>query len=126
MIEEGEDELICDFAETYNIYDYRSFPIELIATLANGLRSDSRIRMKLSGEKDVNFMTNRLMIMLYDRINWIAWSRSKDGQDGINRPESIYSIVYDSEPDAEFETFESGDDFMREWNKRIQNGNNNS
>lgn len=126
MIEEGEDELICDFAETYNIYDYRSFPIELIATLANGLRSDSRIRMKLSGEKDVNFMTNRLMIMLYDRINWIAWSRSKDGQDGINRPESIYSIVYDSEPDTEFETFESGEDFMKEWNKRIQNGNNNS
>ena len=126
MIEKGEDELICDFAETYNIYDYKAFPIEFIATLACGLRTDSRIRMKLSDEKDIGFFTDKLMVMMYDRLNWIAWSRSKDGADGVNRPSSIYDLIYDTEPESEYASFKSGEDFMKEWNKRIQNGNNNS
>lgn len=44
-----EDALICDFAETYHILDYRALPVEQQAVLASGLRDNSRSKMKLSG-----------------------------------------------------------------------------
>ncbi len=46
MIRLDEDALICDLAETYHIFDYRSLPLKLVATLSVGLRDDSRIKMK--------------------------------------------------------------------------------
>lgn len=48
MIHEDRQALICDLAETYRIFDYRSLPMRLVATLSVGLREDSRIMMKLS------------------------------------------------------------------------------
>lgn len=50
MIILDEDSLICDFAETYHIYDYKALPLKLAATLANGLRRDSRIKMALADQ----------------------------------------------------------------------------
>ena len=38
MLNAGEDELVCDFAETYHILDLRALPVPLAATLAWGLR----------------------------------------------------------------------------------------
>ena len=49
MIELDEDALICDLAETYQIYDYRSLPVKLVATLSAGLRDDSRIKLRAAG-----------------------------------------------------------------------------
>ena len=46
MIRLDEDALICDLAETYHIYDYRSLPLKTVATLSAGLRDDSRIKLK--------------------------------------------------------------------------------
>lgn len=46
MIKLDEDALICDLAETYHIYDYRSLPVKLVATLSAGLRDDSRIKLE--------------------------------------------------------------------------------
>ena len=51
MIEIDEAALICDLAETYHIYDYRSLPVKLVATLSAGLRDDSRIRLKAVDSK---------------------------------------------------------------------------
>jgi len=45
MIELSEDALICDLAETYQIFDYRSLPVQLVATLSAGLRDNSRIKL---------------------------------------------------------------------------------
>ena len=45
MINLSEDALICDLAETYHIFDYRSLPVKLAATLSAGLRDDSRSKM---------------------------------------------------------------------------------
>ena len=49
MLERSEDSLICDLAETYHIYDMRSFKASYIAILAAGLREDSRVMMLFSG-----------------------------------------------------------------------------
>lgn len=46
MMELDEDALICDLAETYHILDYRSLPVQLVATLSAGLRDNSRIKLK--------------------------------------------------------------------------------
>lgn len=51
MISRDEDALICDMAETYNIYDIKSLPLPYLATLASGLGMDSRIRLKAEGLK---------------------------------------------------------------------------
>ena len=40
--------MICDLGETYQIYDYKSYPVSLIATLAVGLGPESRIKRYLS------------------------------------------------------------------------------
>ena len=45
-MELDEDALICDLAETYHILDYRSLPVQLVATLSAGLRDNSRIKLK--------------------------------------------------------------------------------
>ena len=49
MINLDNDALICDLAETYQIYDYRSLPVKLVATLSAGLRENSRIKLKAVG-----------------------------------------------------------------------------
>lgn len=46
MIKLNEDALICDLAETYHIYDYRSLPLKTVATLSAGLRDSSRIKLE--------------------------------------------------------------------------------
>ena len=46
MIKLDEDALICDLAETYHVYDYRSLPVKLVATLSAGLRDDARIKLR--------------------------------------------------------------------------------
>ena len=46
MIKLDEDALICDLAETYHVYDYRSLPLKTVATLSAGLRDDSRIKLE--------------------------------------------------------------------------------
>lgn len=51
MIALDEDALICDFAETYHIYDYRNIPASYAATLAVGLRDDSRIKLLMADRK---------------------------------------------------------------------------
>ena len=50
MIKLDKNALICDLAETYQVYDYRSLPARTAAAFSVGLRDDSRIRRKISGE----------------------------------------------------------------------------
>lgn len=49
MYAADRDALICDMAEIYHIYDVWSIPVSLFATLACGLRSNSRIKMRMAG-----------------------------------------------------------------------------
>ena len=87
MINTDEDALICDLAETYGIYDYRSLPLKTVAAFSVGLRANSRIKMKLSGmelEPDIY-----LLAAIVDRLSILLWRQTKDGTEGINPPELI-------------------------------------
>ena len=70
MIALDENALICDLAETYQIYDYRSLPVKLVATFSAGLREDSRIKKKIRGTK-VSF-TEEALARFYDLFHFFV------------------------------------------------------
>ena len=109
MIKKDEDALICDLAETYQIYDYRQLPANLVAVFSVGLRENSRIRMSLSEEKLTIEQT--MMAGILDRLSILLWSKTKDGQKGINQPKSIIESV-NEKPKEKITSFNSGEDFM--------------
>ncbi len=81
MLRTDEDALLCDFAETYNIYDLGSLPVKTVAALAFGLREDSRIKMIMAGLKvPVNQM---LLAHIADSANFIKWTKTEAA---VNNP----------------------------------------
>lgn len=119
MIGIGEDLLICDFAETYRIYDYKQLPVKYAATLAVGLRDNSRIKMEMAKTKGT--FEERMLTMIFDVLNIIKYLHTQDGYDGVNQPERIYPVLFDKnyKPKEEkniYMRFKSGEDFKRAWN----------
>lgn len=102
--------MICDLAETYNIYDYKQLPVYRVAVFVCGLRSDSRIMMKVSQTKVQ--LDSMLLAGIADRLSLLLWQRTKDGQHGRNRPVSIVEQLA-NKPKAEHEEFifNSGEEF---------------
>ena len=87
MIAKDKNALICDFAETYRIYDMDQLPVKTAAVLACGLRDDSRIKLELLGER--YSVETLLLAGILDRLSILVWQRTEDGQNGTNRPLSI-------------------------------------
>ena len=118
MIALDEDALICDFAETYHIFDIYSMPMLYVATLAIGLRDNSRIKMAFNGLK-VEPQT-LLLAHIADNTAINTWFKTKDAETGQNRPKSIVRALCDKDKTEESPTFETGDDFIKEW-ERVNN-----
>ena len=76
MINLNEDALICDLAETYKIYDYRSLPVRLAATLSAGLRDNSRIKL-LMADSSVSLETH-ILASIADNLTLLRAGFSKD------------------------------------------------
>lgn len=111
MINTDEDALICDLAETYHIYDYRSLPIQTVAAFSVGLRTNSRIKVKLSGlpvEPDIF-----LLASIVDRLSVLVWRQTKDGEKGINAPKMLISELMGDDGE-DIVSFVSGEEFERE------------
>ena len=101
MIALDEDALICDLAETYGIFHYRALPLITIATLAGGLRPNSRIHARMSGIS-VPFDT-MILAQGVDLLASIRWMLSEDGQKGRNAPNRLSLKLIDRSAE-EFET----------------------
>ena len=108
MISTDEDALICDFAEYYNIYDYRGLPAEYAATLAVGLREDSRIKKKMSGIV-VSLPTDYLLAFIADRLNVLNWWLM--AKDGRQSPELWTELMVSGFKVREELGFTSGEEF---------------
>ena len=78
MIELDEDALICGLAETYQIFDYRSLPVKLVATLSAGLRDNSRIKLKMAGSP-VSLETV-ILAAIADNLSMFRAGFSKEGR----------------------------------------------
>ncbi|NQP35065.1 DUF5361 domain-containing protein [Streptococcus suis] len=111
MIQTDEDALICDLAETYGIYDYRQLPITQVAVFACGLSEKSRIKKILSGQKED--LDTLLLAGIYDMVRLLFWAKTKDGQAGRNRPNSVAQALEGSKVEREERVFSSGEEFER-------------
>lgn len=84
MIDFDSDALECDMAETYGIYDVSVLPVFVYAKLAVGLRSSSRIKMAMSGEKHP--LDTNLLALIFDRLAYIF-------ADDTSKVESMYEFL---------------------------------
>lgn len=115
------DALECDLAETYHIYEMRELPVKKVALFSLGLSDNSRIKKKMSGLKvDLNTL---LLAKIYDELQWIHWSKTKDGMDGKNPPEFLAPKFVDEsmfEKDSDYDSFETVDDFKNSWQEIVE------
>ena len=121
MISADRGALICDLAETYGIYDYRSLPVRTVATLSVGLREDSRIEMKLRGGRaDID---NKVLIgMVCDRLTEILMYL---GAYKKGRPESIaYKLmnIEEGKSKGDIVTYSSVEAFENARKRILQKG----
>lgn len=121
-----EGALICDFAETYGIYDWRTLPLKTAAILAVGLRDDSRIKMKLSNQ--LVSIDTLITAAILDYVALLTWFKTKDGEKGKNRPQSMVgALLGDNDEEKEIKTYSSGEDFEKDRARilaMIKKGNN--
>lgn len=109
MMRDDEDALICDFAETYHIYDLRSLPLSLVATLAAGLGDNSRIVRKTTEAKAST--TNTLLAIIADRLGIIQMMLS-----GEKNVPSVVDALYDIQREQKgVKGFRSGMAFEDAW-----------
>ena len=113
MINLDEDALVCDLAETYQIYDYKQLPLNQVAVFAYGLRDDSRIKQMISDQ--IVPLEITLLANIVDRLSISLWLQTKDGQKGVNRPTSIAEMLTknhkEERDERDYLVFESGEDF---------------
>lgn len=114
MIAVDEQSLVCDLAEVYHIFDYRSLPVFLVATLSNGLRDDSRIWLKLHGERmPRDFFVSSIIA---DRLGYIYAALI-----GAKPPQSIVELLWGEDSEKKEpkrdkpQLFETGEDFRKAW-----------
>lgn len=112
-----EEALICDLAEVYRIYDYKKFDLNYIAILAKGLRDNSRIKMKLSGESLDD--TKTMLAGILDRLTLILYSKTKDAEKGRNYPKLILDK---KEKQEDIVGFYSSEDFEKQKKKILEGG----
>ena len=114
MVSLDEGALICDFAEAYHVFDWRSLPVKTAATLAMGLGADSRIMRKLSNSPVT--METMLLATIADALHVLVWQNTKDGAKGRNRPVLIVDKL--TETQKEETGFDSIADF-RKWREEL-------
>lgn len=116
LLEDSEDDVICDLMQYYGIKDYTSESLFFIATLVCGLPMDSRIMSRQLGFR-VPFST-AVNAMAVDRLSLLWWSKTEDGMKGFNRPDMLIDgLVSEHKEKSDYHLFESGSDFMDEWNR---------
>lgn len=91
MLSVGEDDLICDFAETYQILNWESLDLSLAATLAAGLPDSSRIKRKITGQTLT--LEQVLLAGIVDNLKILCWMSTKDALKGRNFPDSLLDIL---------------------------------
>lgn len=120
MIRLDEDALICDLAETYNIFDYKNYKklaLNELAIFACGLRDDSRIKLKMS--ENILSPNQLLLAGIQDRLSLLVYSKTKEAEKGKNYPKLILDSF-----ENKVDSFSSGEDFMKERERIMKEGKN--
>lgn len=114
VLNKYESELICDFAEYYHILDYKSIEPGLAGVLLQGLRPESRTKMKINNQEIT--LDQTLLGIICDGISNLVWM--KVGAKKSKRPKSILKLLINKNEPKKFKGFDSSEDFENSW-KRI-------
>lgn len=125
MLAKYEDEVICDLAEYYHIYDLDKWSAYYIATLVKGLRHNSRLATSISGHEYCNI--EMMIARIIDELTFLSWTKTKDARTNSNRPKSLLAAMQRKGGEEEKETrgYDSGAEFEKERARilqRIKNG----
>lgn len=116
-----KNELICDFAEYYHIYDMRAFNIRYIAILAVGLREESRTKIKMNNMK--LGMQSLMLAKIADNTSFLVWAKTEDGMNNVNRPPMILQALMKADDPEAAQGFDTVEDFQAEYERRIRSRN---
>lgn len=120
MVAADEDALTCDFAETYHIYEWRQLPARYAATLAAGLKPDSRIKLKISGNRWP--MQIMLLSAIADATRLLVWQRSQAAADGQPPPQSLFELLFGNAASKNSPSgFATGGEFSA-WREKFMKG----
>ena len=125
MLRCDRDALLCDLAETYHIYDFGSLPLSTVAILACGLRDDSRIKMKLSGDHVPAEIL--LLAHIADRLGILAWQNTCYASNGKNIPSIPKSLVErlihpEKDDEPKITAFDTPEEFEAERKRILERG----
>ena len=102
MLNTDEEALVCDFAETYRIYNYKEIPC----------------KMKLAGVKVT--LEDMLLASIADHTKLLTWMQTEDARKGRNRPKMILPRLLGEE--RKIISFETGEEFEEEWKRLTEKG----
>ena len=107
----------CDLAETYGLLNWEAVPVATLATLAVGLRENSRIKMRLSGRQTAT--ETLLLAAVLDRLSTLVWFQTEDGQVGVNRPKSLVAVLLGETQEARrnVQSYETSEEFEQAWRR---------
>lgn len=115
MIKTDEEALICDLAETYNVFNYRELPVFLLATLSVGLRANSRIKMIMNGQACSNDIW--LLSTVADRLAIISYQLQNCKGD---KPVLLTQMLARVNKDQQMCSFDSGEAFLKAREKILE------
>jgi hypothetical protein len=110
-----EDLLICDFAETYKIYDIRALKPFTAGSLAYGLRPDSRIKLKNSGMEMPSLYL--LATRMVDELTLARWPYTEAAKNG-EKPQLLMDLLFNggsNQKEREQAGYDTPEEFMRSY-----------
>lgn len=120
MLEEDEEAVICDMAQTYGVMDIYALPLCLFATLACGLPDDSRIKRKLSGSR-VGYR-DIVLAKISDTLGGLLYTVQAGFGGKPEEPGSLVELLIGKEKDKKTVAFMSYEDFEKERRAIMQQG----
>ena len=113
ILNDSEDLVICDLAETYGILDYTKIRPDTLATLVLGLGYDSRVMRKL--RDDPLTYNQALLALIFDALRTIAFNQGH--KPGAQKPKSLFKhLTYKKEEKEELMKFETPEEYEK-WRK---------
>lgn len=95
MLAMDRNAIICDLAETYQIYDYKRVPGRTLGILAAGLGPDTRIGKKINGVR--GNVADVLLAQILDGVRFLCWVQTEDARKKRNYPKSVASEFFVAE-----------------------------
>ena len=109
MISNYPDELTCDMAETYGVFDIYRLPVRTLATLAAGLRDDSRVMMAKRGALVDN--KTILLAQIADMMGGV----SPKSEQSLTMRCFVRPAETEQAPKEKYEVFDSPEAFNARW-----------